>query len=193
MAPIRRRSFVLQLAGLLPVPFLARRLHGLAVADLDPKLLRALGAAVLPGELGPAGRERVVADFERWLTGYREGAELVHGYGTGEIRRTGPSPALRWTTQLRELDAAARKQYGASLDRAGIPEREALVRAALAGQRMGGMPAIDRATHVSLGLLAFFYESAEASDLCYQAQIGSNTCRTLNASDQRPLPLARRS
>lgn len=184
---------MLQLAGLLPLPFVARRLHGRAVADLDPRLLRALGAAVLPGELGASGVERTVAGFERWLVGYREGAELVHGYGTGELRRTGPSPALRWSIQLRELAAAGQQAHGAAFDRLTVLQRQQLVRAALEGQRLGGIPAIDRAPHLSLGLLAFFYNSPEATDLCYQARIGGNGCRPLAQSDARPLPLAGRS
>jgi len=193
MTFLPRRRFVLQLAGLLPLPFLARRLHARAVADLDPRLLRALGGAVLPSELGAAGLERTVAGFERWLAGYREGAELVHGYGSGEIRRTGPSPALRWSTQLRELGAAAQQVHGARFERLTIAQRQELVRSTLAGQRLGAMPAIDRAPHLSLGLLAFFYDSPEASDLCYQARIGANGCRSLADSERRPLPLAGRS
>lgn len=190
---LRRRHFVLQLAALLPLPLVARRVHGLAVADLDPRLLRALGSAVLPAELGRSGLERAVAGFERWLAGYREGVELVHGYGTAEIRRSGPSPALRWSTQLRELAAAATRQHGRDFPELGVAARQALVRAALEGQRLGGMPPIDRSPHVSLGLLAFFYESAGASDLCYQARIGSNSCRPLADSERAPLPLARKS
>lgn len=192
MAALPRRRFVLQLAGLLPLPFVARRLHARAVADLDPRLLRALGGAVLPSELGDSGVERAVQGFERWLAGYREGAELVHGYGTAEIRYTGPSPALRWANQLRELDAAARKAQGVPFDRLGLAERQALVRSALTGQRIAGLPPIDRAAHLSLGLLAFFYESPEATDLCYQARIGSQRCRPLGDSAERPLPLAGR-
>jgi hypothetical protein len=99
MPPTRRR-FLLGAAALLPLPFVARRFHRLAVASLDPALLRAMAAAVLPSELGSGGTERAVAEFERWLAGYREGAEILHGYGTGEIRRTGPSPALKWSAQL---------------------------------------------------------------------------------------------
>jgi hypothetical protein len=187
-----RRHFVLALAGLLPLPILARRLHAAAVADLDPRLLRALGAALLPSELGGEGVERVVAEFERWLAGYREGVELVHGYGTGELRVTGPSPALRWSNQLRALAAAAAQAHQLTFDRVGVAERQALVRAALEGQRLGELPAIDRAPHVSLGLLAFFYGSPEAADLCYQARIGAQSCRPLGASAERPLPLARK-
>ncbi|HTL05788.1 MAG TPA: hypothetical protein VL241_08585 [Gemmatimonadales bacterium] len=193
MALLPRRRFLLHLAGLAPLPFLARRLHARAVADLDPRQLRALAAAVLPGELGAPGIERTTAAFERWLAGYREGVELVHGYGTGELRRTGPSPALRWTTQLRALTAAAHQAHRRSFEQLSIVERQALVRAALEGQRLGSLPAVDRAAHLSLGLLAFFYGSPEASDLCYQARIGANSCRPLAQSERRPLPLAGRS
>src|ERR1041384_6263532 len=154
----------------IPPPAGARRFHRFAVADLDPVLLRALGAAVLPSELGDGGIGRTVAGFERWLAGYREGAELLHGYGTGEIRRTGPSPALRWAGQLRELDQAARKAGGkpfAGLDLSGQHE---MVRAALHGARPARLPSPDRAEHVAVGLLAWFYGTPEAADLCYGAE-----------------------
>src|ERR1041385_1085586 len=99
-SPARRR-LIKGLAAPAPPPLGPRRSHRFAVAELDPALLRALGAAVLPSELGDGGVTRTVAGFERWLAGYREGAELLHGYGTGGVRRTGPSPALRWARQLR--------------------------------------------------------------------------------------------
>jgi hypothetical protein len=192
MASPPRRRFLLQLGALLPLPFVARRLHAVALRDLDPGLLRALGEAVLPGELGPSGLERAVSAFEHWLSGYREGAELLHGYGSGEIRRTGPSPALRWSSQLRQLEATAQKAHGASLAQLSIAERQALVRSALEGPPSNSLPPVDRAAHLSLGLLAYFYLSPAATDLCYQAQIGDTSCRPLSDSERRPLPLAAR-
>jgi hypothetical protein len=188
MGPTRRR-FLLGAAALLPLPFVARRFHRLAVESLDPALLRALAAAILPSELGPGGTERAVAEFERWLAGYREGAEILHGYGTGEIRHAGPSPALKWSAQLAELDVSARKTRGAAFATLARPEREELVRAALGGVSAGGLPEIDRAQHIALGLLAHFYSSASAQDLCYKARIGKGTCRPLADSPKRPLPL----
>jgi len=188
-SPARRR-LIQGLAALAPLPFVARRLHRFAVADLDPALLRALGAAVLPSELGDGGISRTVAGFERWLAGYREGAELLHGYGSGEIRRTGPSPALRWTGQLRELDQAARKAGRKPFAELDLPARQDLVRAALHGARASGLPAVDRAPHVAVGLLAYFYGSPEAADLCYGARIGRNSCRPLEESTRLPPPLA---
>ena len=191
MAIPSRRRFLVGLAGLLPLPFVARRMHALAVADLDPLLLRALAGAVLPAELGTTRIARVTADFQRWLTGYRAGAELLHGYGAGEIRRQGPSPALKWAGQLRDLDSAARRTSGKGFANIGTQARQDIVRAALAGARPG-LPPVDRAPHIAVGLLSFFYGSPEATDLCYEAQIGRNGCRPLAESSRRPLPIARR-
>jgi hypothetical protein len=67
--------FLLSAAALLPLPLVARRFHRFALEALDPGLLRALAATILPAELGAAGPKRSVAEFERWLAGYREGAE----------------------------------------------------------------------------------------------------------------------
>lgn len=181
-----RRRFLLGLAALLPVPFVARRFHGLAVQSLDPATLRALADAVLPAELGPGGTERAVAEFERWLAGYREGAEILHGYGTGEIRRTGPSPALKWSVQLRDLGAP-------SFITRTRAERQNIVRAALTGLTLNSLPPVDRAPHIAVGLLAHFYDSPAATDLCYNARIGRNSCRPLAESPRRPLPLVPRS
>ncbi len=182
MRKLPRRRFLLQVAGLVPLPFVARRFHSLAVAELDPRVLRALAAAVLPDELGAAGLERAVTGFERWLAGYREGAELVHGYGTGELRTTGPSPALRWSGQLQALE----KQSFTKLE---VEQRQRLVREAIAGTRPASLLQFDRAPHIALGLLGFFYSSPEATDLCYQARIGPNSCRPLSLSPRKPLPL----
>jgi len=178
-----RRRFVLGVAALVPLPFVARRLHGAAVASLDRARLRALAEAVLPAELGSTGIETTLVAFGLWLDGYREGAELLHGYGTGEIRVTGPSPALRWAAQLDALGESF-----VSLPRA---ERQARLRTALGTGRFAGLPPIDRAPHIAVGLLAFFYDSPYATDLCYEVMIGRNGCRPLATSAQKPLPLAR--
>jgi len=186
MAMPDRRRFLLGVAALLPLPFVARRFHGLAVQSFDPAILRALADAVLPAELGPAGTERAVAEFERWLAGYREGAEILHGYGTGEIRRTGPSPALKWSAQVRDLGGAS------FLTRTRV-ERQDIIRGALTGLTLNSLPPADRAPHIAVGLLAHFYDSPVATDLCYNARIGRNSCRPLAESPRRPLPLAPRS
>jgi hypothetical protein len=74
-----------------------------------------------------------------------------------------------------------------------VAERTALVRSALQGQRVDRMPGVADASHVALALLAHFYESSAAADLCYEAQIGKNQCRPLAASSKKPLPLLKLS
>jgi hypothetical protein len=54
---------------------------------------------------------------------------------------------------------------------------------------MDRMPGIADASHVSLALLAHFYDSSAANDLCYEAKIGKATCRPLADSARKPLPL----
>src|SRR5205823_4490636 len=59
---------------------------------LDDSTLVSLGASVLPSELGESGVRGAVSRFQAWVNGYAPGAELNHGYGTAEIKRTPPDP-----------------------------------------------------------------------------------------------------
>jgi hypothetical protein len=54
------------------------------------------------------------------------------------------------------------------------------------------MPDPLAANHVVVALVAFYFGSAEANDLCYRAAIGRNQCRPLVNSPREPLPLAPR-
>ena len=196
MPSITRRSFVSWLASAVPLTLIARRAHALSVDSLTRELaptrtLLALGEIVLPSELGAKEVARVVGDFQRWLEGYREHAELVHGYGTSRLRFTGPSPATRWASQLDALDAAARKAHSRPFADLSVAERDALVRQALASERVDRMPSPMDANHVALALIAFFYDSSEATDMCYESAIGKQRCRPLNDSPKEPVALKR--
>jgi hypothetical protein len=59
----------------------------------------------------------------------------------------------------------------------------------LEGQRLDRMPSVAEASHVAVALIAHFYDSSEANDLCYEAKIGKATCRPLEASARKPLPM----
>lgn len=179
---ISRRGFLAWAAGAIPLALIARRAHARAIAVLDTQgapatTLRALGEVVLPSELGEAGTTRAVESFKRWMSEYREHAELTHGYGTSRIRYTGPTPATRWTSQLDALDSAARKHFGSPFIALSVTQREQLVRAALDGERLDRMPGVGEADHVATGLIAHFYSSSEANDMCYGVAIGRETCR----------------
>lgn len=188
-----RRMFLGALAAALPTAAFVRLAHASAIDDLaaGPQTLRALGEAVLPSELGSARTTAVVAAFQRWIAGYRAGAELVHGYGTSKLEFTGPTPATQWAAQLDELDRAAQRTYGRQFPVLTVAERQQLVQSELDRLRVDRIPPISRCPHVALAILAYFYDSHEATDLCYDAQILRENCRPLAASPRKPLPLAR--
>jgi hypothetical protein len=185
MSGLSRRAFVGALAAAIPSAALVRRAHALAVDHLadNARTLRALGEAVLPSELGTADTTAAVDRFQRWIAGYREGAELLHGYGTSALEKAGPTPATKWATQLARLEA--RRFAELSLE-----QRRAMIRAELAELKVDRIGSVGRAAHVAVALLAHFYASPEATDLCYQAKIGKQTCRPLATSSRQPLPLA---
>jgi gluconate 2-dehydrogenase subunit 3-like protein len=188
---LSRRTFLSSLAAALPLTVLLRRAHAAAVIHLesDPATLDALAAAILPSELGRAGLAKAARDFRDWGANYHESAELVHGYGTSRLRSTGPTPLTRWTTQLDELEAQSRSTHQRRFSELTVAQRSDLVRAALQGQRLDRMPPVVDANHVAVALLAHFYDSSAANDLCYGAQIGRQTCRPLTASSRKPLPV----
>ncbi len=65
-----------------------------------------------------------------------------------------------------------------------------MVLAELAELKVDRLGSVGRAPHIAVALLAHFYASPEATDLCYQVKIGKETCRPLASSSRQPLPLA---
>jgi hypothetical protein len=192
MHTLSRRTFLATLASTVPLSVIVRSAHAASVAHLesDPATLDALAEVVLPvSALGRAGLTKEVAAFRAWGAGYREGAEVVHGYGTSRLRMLGPTPMTRWATQLDELDAQAKAKHQRTFRELPISDRADLVRSALQGQRLDRMPGVVDASHVSLALLAHFYDSPAATDLCYEAKIGKQTCRPLAQQSRKPLPM----
>lgn len=192
MHPLSRRAFLATLAAAVPATALVRAAHAAAIDDLaaDPRTLRSLGEAVLPSELGSTGVASAVADFQRWISSYRENAELLHGYGTSALTRTGPTPATRWMRQLDTLNDTARRSGARSFAALPLEQRRAIVRAELDSIKGNGLPPVGTAPHVALALLSHWYAGAHATDLCYQSQIMKQTCRPLSAQTRKPLPLA---
>ena len=191
---ITRRAFLGWLASTVPASALVRRAHALSVDALasSPRTLRALGDAVLPAELGSEATAAAVERFQRWIAGYRDNAELVHGYGTSVLERAGPTPATRWAAQLDQLEARAQRQHRHSFDALTLDQRRLMLRTELSTMNAERIGAVGNAPHVALALLAHYYASPEATDLCYEAAIGQQTCRPLAASSRKPLRLAPR-
>ena len=195
MHSFSRRTFLASLAATVPVAMIVRRAHAAAVLHIqaDPATLEALAEVLLPSALGQAGLGAEVAAFRDWSAGYRESAELNHGYGTSRLRSAGPTPLTRWAQQLDGLDREARDKHQRNFRELGAAERQAIVRAALQGERLDRNPGVAEANHVAVALLVHFYASPAATNLCYQANIGKLTCRPLAASARKPLPMLKLS
>jgi hypothetical protein len=137
--------------------------------------LRALAAFVLPSELGGEQMEKTVAAFERWVRDYRPGTEMEHGYGNTRLRSKPPSPASTYLRQLQELHFSGDAE-----------SRRATVEASLAQASITTLPQTPDGRHVATDLMAFYFRSSEANDLCYRAHIGRDECRGLAGSDREP-------
>jgi hypothetical protein len=187
-----RRRILLQwmgaALGAIPLPARLRAQAGLSPGD--EARLRALAEVVLPQEIGRPQQDAVVARFLGWMRDYRAGADTDHGYGVTRLRRLAASPAAKYAAQLEALDTAARAR-GRGFADLGPDERRAIVDAAITAAKIERLPARPDGGHVATDLLGFFFNSVEANDLCYQAAIGRDQCRTLAGSSDRPAPLAR--
>ena len=193
---MRRRSLLAWTASAVStLPFLrsASWVRAAAASAAFPvehdAVFAAVAAAVLPASLGRARVDEVARGFRAWVEGYREGAELDRGYGHTRLRATGPSPAASYGLQLAALDRAARAEGANNFAAASPEQRTALLEAALSSAGIDELPERPDGRHVAADLLAFFFRSAEANDLCYGAAIARDACRGLDGSDQPPKPL----
>ncbi|HUI54821.1 MAG TPA: hypothetical protein VLY04_07605 [Bryobacteraceae bacterium] len=144
-------------------------------------VLRALAAVVLPSEVGSEAIVKVAQDFERWVRDYRPGAEMDHGYGNTRIRTKPASPAPAYLKQLGDLRA--------QLASSDAESRHKAVEAALEAAGVNDLPRTPSGQHVATDLMAFYFRSSDANDLCYRAAIGRDLCRGLAGSENSPAPL----
>jgi hypothetical protein len=160
-----------------------RELTSDAVATLHD-----IAATVLPASLG-AARVRAATDkFVAWTRGYREGVALSHGYGHPRLQKSGASPVPIYMAQLAALAAEARSQ-GARWPALALDTRRRLLDAALAKANVRGLPARPNGQHVVSDLMAFYFRSSEANDVCYSAIINREVCRPIAITTKRPAPL----
>ncbi|HEX6316822.1 MAG TPA: gluconate 2-dehydrogenase subunit 3 family protein [Gemmatimonadaceae bacterium] len=158
-------------------------------APLNEAAIRSIAEAVLPAELGPTGVARVSRGFAQWISAYKPGVELVHPYGSAQLRQTAASPAPRWRSQLATLDRDARAKYRRGFSAISVEQRRALIREALAAERLNRLPDPLEAGHVAMALMAWYFTTPEATNLCYNARIDRQQCRPLVNVSRQPLPL----
>ena len=150
--------------------------------------LHEIAPTVRPASLG-AGRVRGTVDrFVQWTRGYREGVATTHGYGHPRLQKTGASPVPGYVSQLAALDADARAKGGrwSSLD---LETRRALLDAALTKASVRTLPPRPIGQHVVADLMAFYFRSSEANDVCYSAMIQREVCRPIAVTIRKPEPL----
>lgn len=188
-APLPRRRLFALLAASSPLLVAQRRRAVGAGRRLDSGTLIALADAVLPTELGAQGVAAAASAFERWLAGYRGGAEVLHDYGASEIRYLPPSPALRFEADLTRLEKAARTADNTAFSQLSRDARRSIVEATLAPVATDRLPEIADAPHVAIALLAHWANSTSGYDAGYRAKIGRFGCRPLADSPKKPARL----
>jgi hypothetical protein len=192
---MKRRALLQSLAALAALrPIAGARLFlqpGTGFTDAQLATLRALAEVGLPTAVNGDGRARIVTAFAAWHRNYREGADRGHGYGSGRLNvPTGPPPSRRYPDQFAALDSAARDAGASSFAQATPDARRAIVTRALDEPRVANLPSTPNGNNLVADFLGFYFNSAEAWDLSYQALIRRDSCRSLDGSDRRPPAIA---
>jgi len=188
---MERRTLLQFLAASLVGALGRLRLVAQTAADLtdaDVETLTAIAEAALPSALDRDARSAVVRRFVAWVRDYREGADMGHGYGSATLRRpSGPSPAREYPPQFAALDAAAAAAGGSRFATLPVDERRAIIRRALdEPDPVNRLPGSPTGVNLVADFLGFYFNSPDAWDLCYQAEIGSERCQGLDGSNQQP-------
>jgi hypothetical protein len=171
------------------LPLLRVSLHADELTADQVLVLRDVAATVLPSAIGSQGQDEAVDRFLLWIRDYKEGVPLSHGYGNPRLVRTGPSPAPGYAKQIAALQQTARERGG----RFGIlplETRRAILDEAFRAANVQNLPARPDGRHVVADLMAHYFRSSAANDLCYNSRIGRNTNRAIQVTTVRPRPFA---
>lgn len=187
--PLSRRRLLAALAVASPILVAQRRRAFHAAKRIDRVALTALAEAVLPTVIGATGIAAAVDGFDRWLSGYRGGAELLHGYGSSEVRQTPPSPAPRFEADLVALEREARVRHGGGFSQLDLDARRALVEEMIQPHADSTIPPVAQAKHVAIALIGYWAGSTAGFDSGYGVRIGRFGCRPLATNPDRPARL----
>ena len=150
--------------------------------EMQLATLKAIAVIVLPSEIGRAGTDDAVDRFARWVTNYKPHADQDHGYGFTRIRATGPSPFRAYVAALKAINARA----GRGIAFATLPavRQRRIVQRSLEGAER--LPVRPEGKNLVADLMGFYFHGSDATDLCYRAAIGRDTCRGLPGSTRAP-------
>jgi len=190
----RREALQTLAAAAAALPMMRAELSALELAteqELQPDqlfVLHDVAATVLPSSIGPKGHDEAVANFVRWIREYKEGVALSHGYGEPRLVKSGPSPRPGYVGQLSALQQAAQAR-GGRFGALPIEVRRELLDAAFKAADVRNLPGRPEGKHVVADLMAHYFRSSAANDLCYNSRIGRNTYRAIRVTTVRPRPL----
>ena len=173
-------------AALLPLSRVELRADELPADQVF--VLRDVATTVLPSSIGATGHNAAVDNFLRWIREYKEGVALSHGYGEPRLVKSGPSPAPAYSKQIIALQQAAQAR-GGRFGALPIEVRRELLDAAFKAADVRNLPGRPDGKHVVADLMAHYFRSSGANDLCYNARIGRNTYRAIRVTTVRPQPL----
>jgi len=187
---MKRRALLRWLvSGAATLPLLRANLGASELSAGHVFVLRDVAPTVLPSAIGAKGQDEAVDNFLRWLRDYREGVPLSHGYGDPRLVRTGPSPAPDYARQIVALQQVA-KERGGRFGILPLATRRAIIDEAFKAADVRNLPGRPDGKHVVADLMAHYFRSSAANDLCYNARIGRHTNRAIQVTTVRPRPLA---
>lgn len=184
----RRRAIQSLAAAAAALPMLRVSLAAQDLSADQVSVLRDVAGTVLPSSIGRKGQDEAVDNFLKWIREYQEGVALSHGYGNPRLVKSGPSPAAGYAKQIGALQQAARSR-GGRFGALPLDARRELLDTAFRGADVRNLPGRPDGKHVIADLMAHYFRSSGANDLCYNARIGRNTYRAIRVTTVRPQPL----
>ena len=170
------------------LPLLRVSLHADELSADHVLVLRDVAATVLPSAIGAKGQDQAVDNFLIWIRDYKAGVPLSHGYGDPRLVRSGATPAPGYAKQIAALQQAARER-GGRFGALSLDVRRAIIDEAFTAAEVRNLPGRPDGKHVVADLMAHYFRSSEANDLCYNARIGRNVNRAIQVTTVRPRPL----
>ena len=186
----RRALLKLLISSAAALPLLRVTLRAQQLTAGDVFVLRDVAGTVLPSSIGRKGQDEAVDNFLRWISDYKENVALSHGYGEPRLVKSGPTPAPGYAGQIAELQQAAQSR-GGRFGALPLEIRRELLDAAFKAADLRNLPGRPDGKHVVADLMAHYFRSSAANDLCYNARIGRNTYRAIRVTTVRPAPLNR--
>jgi hypothetical protein len=175
--------------GLLPLRRARLFAQATAFAADHGAMLNTIAESVLPESLGRSGTDAVARQFGQWLTEYRAGVVMDHGYGATRVQRTPAIPFDLYGRQIADFERAAAGRGASGFAALSLAGRREVIADALRAAGVDAMPQRPNGQHIVSDLMTFYFRGNDANDLCYRAKVQRHACRGLRDALDPPRPL----